>query len=204
MNEHVRANHPQLFPVYEAFPKNVMRADVFRYVVMHDLGGLYCDLDYEFLRPYPYGDAQLVLSEEVSSSRPDGADGQIANYVFASAPGHLLWKDMLDDLIGEILQRISTIDDIIPATGPGFLTRIFLANRQKYEGVVVHEKPAFSPFRIRGRNEREILLDSGRPSVCTTPGAAGRNAGVATTCARRRRACCAPIVAESRVRRPPE
>ena len=161
MNEHVRANHPQLFPVYEAFPKNVMRADVFRYVVMHDLGGLYCDLDYEFLRPYPYGDTQLVLSEEFSSSRPGAADGQIANYVFASAPGHPLWKDMLDDLIRNP-PRISTIDDIIPATGPGFLTRIFLANRQKYEGVVVHEKPAFSPPRIRGRNERQILLDSGR------------------------------------------
>lgn len=159
MDAHVQANHPALYPVYRAFEKGVMRADVFRYVVMHDFGGLYCDLDYEFLRPYPYGDAQLVLGEERS---PDHGDNhlQVANYVFASVAGHRLWKDMLDDLVRRP-PVVRTVDDIVPATGPGFLTRIFLANRERYQGVVLNPKPVFSPQRARGRNEATSHIEAG-------------------------------------------
>jgi mannosyltransferase OCH1-like enzyme len=159
MDAHVRTGHPALYPVYVAFEKNVMRADVFRYVLMHDLGGLYCDLDYEFLRPYPYGNAEIVLSEERS---PDHGDGhlQIANYVFASAPGHPFWKDALDDLVRNP-PVVRTVDDIVAATGPVFLTRIFLANRDRYEGVVLTPRPVFSPPRLRGWNESSKLKKTG-------------------------------------------
>lgn len=159
MDAHVRATHPALFPVYRAFEKGVMRADVFRYVVMHDFGGLYCDLDYEFLRPYPYGDAQVVLGEERSRDHGDG-HLQVANYVFASVPGHPLWKDMLDDLVANP-PVVRTVDDIVAATGPGFLTRVFLANRARYEGVVLNAKPVFSPQRARGRSEAARLVEAG-------------------------------------------
>jgi mannosyltransferase OCH1-like enzyme len=157
MDTHVAANHPDLHPVYRAFEKNVMRADVFRYVVMHDLGGLYCDLDYEFLRPYPYGDAQVVLGEERS---PGDGHQQVANYVFASVPGHPLWKDMLDDLVANP-PIVTTVDDIVGATGPGFLSDIFLANRERYEGVVLNPKPVFSPTRARGAKESARLMETG-------------------------------------------
>lgn len=160
MEQHVRASQPELFPVYAALEKNVMRADVFRYVAMHDFGGLYCDLDYEFVRSYPYGDTQVVLAEEFAPGQHE-QEPTIANYVFASVPGHALWRDMLLELIANP-PRIESLDDVTAATGPGFLTRVFHANRERYEGVMVHEKPAFSPPRIRGRNERKVLLASGR------------------------------------------
>jgi mannosyltransferase OCH1-like enzyme len=159
MDAHVQARHPALHPVYVAFEKNVMRADVFRYVLMYDFGGLYCDLDYEFLRPYPYGDAEVVLSEERSPGHGDG-DLQIANYVFASAPGHPFWKDVLDDLVHNP-PVVHTVDDIVAATGPGFLTRIFLANRDRYTGMVLTPRPIFSPRRLRGWNESAKLKKSG-------------------------------------------
>lgn len=157
MEAHVLANHPALYPVYMAFEKNVMRADVFRYVVMHDLGGLYCDLDYEFLRPYPYGDADLVLMEEFS-----GDDGyrQIANYVFASSPGHRFWKDVLEDLVKHP-PIVRDVNDVTLATGPGLITRVFNAGEDDYGGVVLHSKQAFSPSRARGRNEGTRLIESG-------------------------------------------
>ncbi|MBX3581189.1 MAG: hypothetical protein KF810_04775 [Rhizobiaceae bacterium] len=151
MDALVRANHPGLYPVYRAFEKNIMRADVFRYVVMHDLGGVYCDLDYEFLRPFPYGDAQVVLGEEKSPAQGDSRR-IIANYVFASVPGHPLWKDMLDDLVRNP-PVVRDLNDIVMATGPGFLTRILIANRDRYEGVEIKAKPVFSPQRARGGGE---------------------------------------------------
>ena len=98
MEEHVRQHQPELFPVYRDFEKNIMRADVFRYVLMHDLGGLYCDLDYEFLRPYDYGDTELILSDEFSIGYGDPLD-QISNYIIASRPGHPFWKDVIADIV---------------------------------------------------------------------------------------------------------
>ena len=77
--------------------RHIMRVDVFRYVLMHDIGGLYCDLDYEFVRPYDYGDASIVFSLEYDVAFGDPVD-QVANYLFASVPGHPFWRDVLDNL----------------------------------------------------------------------------------------------------------
>jgi mannosyltransferase OCH1-like enzyme len=159
MDAHVEAHQPELWPVYRGFEKGIMRADVFRYVTMHDLGGLYVDLDYEFLRPFPYGEAELLLSEEFALSFGDSLD-QIANYVFASRPGHPFWKDVIDDLIKNP-PRVGVYKDVIDATGPGFLSRVFFANRDRYEGVVVTTKPTLSPTRLHGSLERKIFLNSG-------------------------------------------
>jgi mannosyltransferase OCH1-like enzyme len=159
MDAHVETHQPELWPVYRGFEKGIMRADVFRYVAMHDLGGLYADLDYEFLRPFPYGEAELLLSEEFALSFGDSLD-QIANYVFASRPGHPFWKDVIDDLIKNP-PRVGVYKDVIDATGPGFLSRVFFANCGRYEGVVVTSKPTLSPTRLHGSLERKIFLNSG-------------------------------------------
>ena len=97
VDEYVRTNHPRFYPVFAGFNRHIMRVDVFRYVLMHDIGGLYCDLDYEFVRPFDYGDAQVVLSLEYDEAYGDDVN-QVANYVFASAPKHALWRDVLDNL----------------------------------------------------------------------------------------------------------
>lgn len=157
MDDHVRTHHPDLHPVYASFEKIVMKADVFRYVVMHDFGGLYCDLDYGFIRPYPYGDAEVVLGEEFSPAYGDPL-WQVANYVFASRPGHPFWRDLLDDLIRNP-PRIRSIRDIVKSTGPRFMTRVFEEKRSTYQGVVVRDRPTFSPMRMRGANEEAMMLN---------------------------------------------
>lgn len=157
MNAHVQNRHPELWPIYQGFERNIMRADVFRYVLMHDLGGLYCDLDYEFLRPFPYGDAAVVVSQEFAKDFGDDCD-QIANYILASVPGHPLWQDVLAEIVANP-PKTGVYTDVIDATGPGFLSRVFYAKR--YEGVVVTPKPALSPTRLHSPLERKILLNSG-------------------------------------------
>jgi len=97
IDDYVRTKHARFYPVFAGMNRHIMRIDVFRYLLMHDVGGLYCDLDCEFVRPYDYGDAQLVLSLEYDVAYGD-PENQVANYVFASAPGHALWRDVLDDL----------------------------------------------------------------------------------------------------------
>tara|TARA_B100000029_G_scaffold287942_1_gene281739 strand:- start:3148 stop:3906 length:759 start_codon:yes stop_codon:yes gene_type:complete len=159
MEAHVRDFHPELFSSFMGFDLPIMRADVFRYMLMHDLGGMYCDLDYEFLRPFDYADSELVLSLEYDKSYGDGED-QIANFVFASVPKHKLWQDILEDLrlkppvIGGSL-------DVCVATGPKLVTRVYFSAEKNYSGVNLTHQPVFSPRRVHGPRERKHYINSG-------------------------------------------
>jgi mannosyltransferase OCH1-like enzyme len=159
MNRYIDERHPRLAPVFHGFERGIMRADVIRYVALHDMGGLYCDTDYEFLRPFAFGEARLVLSMEFDRSYGDASD-QVANYVMASAAGHPFWRDVLEELIANP-PHTESYDDVCSATGPALLSRVFFANRDQYAGVLVTPRPVLSPYRLRGRNERQLLLNSG-------------------------------------------
>ena len=159
MDRYLRERHPELHRTFAAFNRSIMRIDAFRYVLMQDFGGLYCDLDYEFVRPYDYGGAELLLSLESDVAFGDDVD-QIANYMFASAPGYPLWTDMLANLVAEPPVSKHPLD-ITALTGPAFLSRIYYRDPQRYSGVRVTPKPVFSPRRVHGRRERKFYVNSG-------------------------------------------
>ena len=158
MHEHVAVHHADFAPIFESFGRHIMRVDVFRYILMFDFGGLYCDLDYEFLRPFDYGDAQVVLSLELQTAYGDGSDG-VANYVFASVPGHDLWADILEDLRRNP-PRTQAAADVCCATGPGLVSRIALDPSARYRDMWLTDKPMLSPRRVHGRHETKHYLNS--------------------------------------------
>lgn len=157
--QYVSEHHPELAKTFNSYERDIMRADVIRYVILNDFGGVYCDLDYEFIRPYDYSGADLVLAMEFDRSYGDH-DDVIAGFFLASAPGHAFWGDVLQYLL-EYPPHTTTYRDVVSATGPRMLSRVFFANREKYQTVRVEPRPVFSPYRMRGRNEREMLLNSG-------------------------------------------
>lgn len=159
IDEYVATHHPDFHPAFASFQRQIMRVDVFRYILMHDIGGLYCDLDYEFVRRYDYGGTEVVLCLEHDEDYGYD-DTQIANFFMASAPGHAYWKDMLDE-VKRNPPVTSDWVDVYNATGPGLTTRVFLANRDSYQNVRLTPKPVFSPERIHGRKERSIFRNSG-------------------------------------------
>jgi mannosyltransferase OCH1-like enzyme len=159
MMDHVRTRHADFYATFASMERQIMRVDVFRYILMYDFGGLYCDLDYEFLRPYDYGDAGAVLSLEYDEAFGD-EENQIANYVFASAPGHLLWENVLADLYARP-PRAPKPSDVCIATGPKLISRVYYRNAEHYRNVRLTPQPVFSPRRVHGRYERKFYLNSG-------------------------------------------
>jgi mannosyltransferase OCH1-like enzyme len=159
IDDYVRTKHPRFYPVFTGMNRHIMRIDVFRYVLMHDIGGLYCDLDYEFVRPYDYGDAGIVFAKEFDVAFGDPQD-QVANFFFASVPGHPLWRDVLDDLQQRPPYAAESID-VCLVTGPWYLSGIFFKNQSRYDGVRLESKPVFSPTRIHGRREQKFYVNSG-------------------------------------------
>ena len=159
MDDHVKRQHPLFYPIYAGFNRHIMRVDVFRYILMHDFGGIYCDLDFEFLRPFDFSKDDVVMTKERDVDYGDAWDG-IGNYFFASVKGHQLWKDCLRDLT-ENTPSTGNYLDVLGATGPDFLWRVFCRNKDGYKGVNLTPRPVFSPHRTHGPNERKYYLNSG-------------------------------------------
>ena len=69
MRDLVRRRFPGRIDAYDAFPSAVNRADVFRYMVLFEIGGVYVDLDVEALRsiePLLYHVTEGGLGSDVS------------------------------------------------------------------------------------------------------------------------------------------
>jgi len=81
----VKTRMPEFLDVYLKLPKNIMRADVIRYVYMYKLGGLYLDTDYEMLKPFDFNQHDIVLPWEITDENGKGT--RVANSIFASVPG---------------------------------------------------------------------------------------------------------------------
>jgi mannosyltransferase OCH1-like enzyme len=159
MDRHVREHHPEFYRAFAEFHRHIMRVDAFRYVLMQDFGGVYCDLDYEFVRPYAYEGADLVFSLEYDEQYGD-PHNQIANYFFASVPGHPFWSDCIAYLIANP-PYAPTPADVCTVTGPGLVTKMYYASPERYQGVKLTPKPVFSPRRVHGRRERKFYVNSG-------------------------------------------
>jgi len=159
MDEYVKTHHADLYEIYVGFTRHIMRVDVFRYILLHDIGGLYCDLDFEFLRPFDYGDSQMVFSLEHDESYGD-PESAIANFFMASVAKHRFWIDVLEE-IKTSPPESSSFSDIPFITGPGLISRVFFRNQERYDGVNLTPQPTFSPRRVHGRHERKIYLNSG-------------------------------------------
>ena len=157
---YVRANHAEFYPIFISFSRHIMRVDTFRYLLMLDIGGLYVDLDYEFLRPYAYPDVGLLLSRERDVSYGDGFNS-VSNYIIASRPGHPFWQHIYQEMLANPAVT-DTYLDVLASTGPGFLSKHFfeLQERERWPDVMLTPRPTFSPHRLHGKNEKKILLNS--------------------------------------------
>lgn len=158
---YVRENHPDFYPIFCGFSLHIMRVDVVRYLILNDIGGVYCDLDYEFLRPYDYSGYEMILSLERDTSFGDRRNC-VSNYIMASRPGHPLWQYVIADLT-ENPPKIATYVDVLNTTGPGFLSRVFFSQytAERWPEVKLTPRPVFSPYRVHGKHERKLMLNSG-------------------------------------------
>lgn len=79
-----RAKYPDFLPVFGSTAPGVVKADFGRLLVLHELGGLYADLDYLCLKPFgPLLRANRLLLSTMQAPRP-----YVHNALLATIPGH--------------------------------------------------------------------------------------------------------------------
>lgn len=149
----VEEHFPDFLETFLGFSKNIMRADVIQYLLMYKYGGVYLDLDYEFLKPFNFGEHEVVLPLEMSLACGDDRD-QVGNCVFASVPNHPYWKDVINSL-KENPPLVSEYTEVVGATGPIFLNKIYKENT--YSGIHTPEKMIYhAPSPNRKKSAEKI------------------------------------------------
>lgn len=153
----VKNEYPDFYNIYNGFSRGIMKADVIRYLIMYKIGGVYLDLDYEVLQPFDFGNHTIVLPKNRSITYGDEQD-ELGNCIFASEPGHRFWADVIADLKSNppITDNYS---EVINATGPGLLTRIFKANN--YTDIYLPDRLVYHPPSPNNKKDAEKIRNNG-------------------------------------------
>ncbi len=110
---------PWFLSHYDAYPREIFRADIIRYFFLYEYGGMYVDMDTECLRPLN----ELKYSGDVilgRMGRDESFPHSIPNAIMASAPRQLFWL-LVISMAMELLQQHLARGDL-RAQGPEWMT----------------------------------------------------------------------------------
>ncbi len=156
----VKEEFPDFLETFEGYPRNIMRADVIRYLIMYRLGGVYLDTDYEMLKPFDLCDNEIVLCWEPNPKSPE-KPLKVANAIFASSPEHPFFGMLIDQLKKD--STPSQTADVEMTTGPGFVTRVYWDAVQNKNMRLEPTAPVlFSPITPRNEKEYRAIVQSGK------------------------------------------
>lgn len=149
----VKREYKEYLELYEWYPRPVLKADLFRLLVVYRLGGFYLDTDFflhKELDPLCREKAVFAFEHEINEKnyqlryppwlRAGEEKLTLANYAFGAEAGHPFLAALLDELV----YRTKTFEaeacndvDILHASGPDLVTSVYYRHRQKWKDVTV-------------------------------------------------------------------
>lgn len=122
----VARHYPSLLETFQNYPYNIQRADAIRYLVLHQLGGVYADLDYECLQPLDPllpGHSAIIGLEPDAHAAYSKVDHMLCNALMASEPGHPFMAAVIRHLENATHGTVADYD-ILATTGPLMLNQV--------------------------------------------------------------------------------
>jgi mannosyltransferase OCH1-like enzyme len=160
----VQIRYPQFIPTFTGYEMAIMKADVFRYLVLNDIGGLYADLDFESLQPidnFTSNHTCIISQEPLEHAHLLYDVGRFcSNAVMAAAPGHPFFRWLIGELPKIAMENRQR--DVQHKTGPAMLekavqnyTRLFLNGSfpKGHELYVASQEELMPEFDMKQRYE---------------------------------------------------
>lgn len=152
----------RVLKAYDDIVPGAFKADLFRYCVLYQIGGVYIDTGMVSLGPFAIEPDDEFISPE------DNGTGRIYNAFIASRPGHPILKEAIDLIVDNVEHRRYT-NGALNITGPGLLARAYervmgvkvAKNTSAGNGVRIIE---FSKSKVCNSGE---ILDDGEAFLAT-------------------------------------
>lgn len=149
--EFVKRELPSYLELYDWYPRPVLKADLFRLLVVYRQGGFYLDTDFllkKKLDPLCREKAVFAYEHVIDEKnynlryptwlRAGEEKLTVANYAFGAEAGHPFLATILEELV----YRTQTFEaedchdlDVLHATGPDAVTSVYYRQRQKWKDV---------------------------------------------------------------------
>ena len=127
--ELIQQNWPHTSTPIES-KSGIIKADLCRYAILYDFGGIYLDTDYKLVRSI--GDLlQSGCLLPIEFDATPTSDMKLGNAVLASCAKHPFWKGLLEYIF---VNHQEGFDESNPveATGPMALTKFWRLNRSSF------------------------------------------------------------------------
>ena len=121
----LKEHYPQYLEMYDDYPAGIFRGDAMRYFILYHYGGIYADLGIEALRSMDYllDRHSCMLSYETYEHAYffyNQTVPYIMNAIMACRPQHPFFEELF-----KALPENAHIKEVLSATGPIFVTRVF-------------------------------------------------------------------------------
>jgi inositol phosphorylceramide mannosyltransferase catalytic subunit len=153
-------HYPWFLSYFDAYPYWIQRCDAVRYFILHQIGGVYVDMDIESLKPID----PLIDGYELMFGRLIGG---FTNAIMGSRSDHALWPLLFKALIARrdppagatfFQRKLLRGVYIGESTGPRALTACLKDfNIERQHGVQLCPSYIFEPFSPREEDGRIVL-----------------------------------------------
>jgi mannosyltransferase OCH1-like enzyme len=139
IRNHIKNNHPDFLELHDHYEYNIQRADMIRYFILFDFGGIYCDLDF-----YPTENIEKYLNC-INDYFIYSSNSNCFTNSFMISPGKsLIFKEIINELkqknpwwaIGKHLK-------VMTSTGPLMVDKVLKNTKYSYQ---VLPKSRFNPY----------------------------------------------------------
>lgn len=176
----VAAYYPRLLPKYDAFAIPIQRSDASRYAILHNLGGVYMDLDYDIKVPMRRlcevayglqgGRTRAFVNETPNATALRRRSSN--SLMGAAAPGHPFWMFVMDAVSRG--WGMTKHQRVLSSAGPQAVDRALMAWRKAHGGsmadVALLPKEQFNPCSVCNRNALSTAKDPRVLAVHTNGG----------------------------------
>ncbi len=172
----IKKSHPEYNEIYSGYRLNIQRADLARYLILYEYGGVYSDLDIsgfrpmdELLRMYPesnfFSFVEITLTPERArsigerekirrvgmemgfGSIPEDPE-RIASYLCICTPKHPMMLAVLEEAKRRSILQACRQYDVFYITGPDLFTTVIHRYLTKYHDVIVIDRKTADNFFI--------------------------------------------------------
>jgi len=141
IRNHIKNNHPEFLELHDHYEYPIQRADMIRYFVLYDFGGVYCDLDL-----YPTENIEKYITCNTDHFVYSANSDCFTNAFMISPPGSLNMKKMIENLKNDIpWWAFGKHLKVMTSTGPLFLTKLLYDSKDTF---CVLPKYMFNPYSV--------------------------------------------------------
>jgi len=149
---HVKEFRPDLLYIYDNFPLNINKYDLWRFVIVQKFGGFYMDMDIEIIKPLDsLLDNKCVFAVE---GYDDVSKHGVATYMFAASPNNNFIGLIIDKIVDNyknfsyIINNYENYDNL---TGPKVVYDV-------YKNYYLKDEIKLLPYTLGGSTFGEYAI----------------------------------------------